>query len=91
MAGSNKGRWRLVLLSYPCPDCGAGPGELCTTRSGRPAHDYVHAARVQDAPRCGRCGTHLPADTEPGDLCDYCAMVQALQVERFRRPINRKE
>jgi hypothetical protein len=80
---TGKAAWRLVLLSYPCPDCGAAPGEPCTTRTGRAAQDYVHAARTRDAGRCPRCGVRLPADAEPGDLCDHCALVQSLELERY--------
>lgn len=28
-------KWRQVVTEYPCPVCGAGPGEDCTTTSGR--------------------------------------------------------
>lgn len=83
---SRKAPWRLVLLSYPCPDCGAGPGDPCVTAGGNPAHDYVHAARTRDASRCPRCGVRLPAEAEAGDLCDHCALVQALEVERYHHP-----
>lgn len=27
-------RWREVVHAYPCPDCTAGPGEWCRTKSG---------------------------------------------------------
>lgn len=78
--------WRAHLLSYPCPDCDAGPGERCHTSGGREAHDYVHAARLRTVERCYACGAYLPSDQEPGTLCDYCATVQQLVAERYRYP-----
>ena len=86
---THKARWRLILLSYPCPDCGARPGRLCRTRTGNLAHDYVHQARVRNAFRCPLCGARISAEAQPGDLCDYCQLGRDLDVERYgRNPRN---
>lgn len=82
---SHKARWRLILLSYPCPDCGARPGRYCRTRTGRVARDYVHQARVVNAYRCPTCGARISAESEPGDLCDYCQLSADLIRERYGR------
>lgn len=76
-----KAVWRLVFLSYPCPSCGAPPGRLCITTGG---HEYAecHAARTRDAGRCPRCGTVVSAELDPGSLCDKCALVRSLEIER---------
>lgn len=75
-----KSRWRLVFMSYPCPTCGAGPGEPCRTTTG---HIYAecHVDRTRHADRCPRCGVLVSAEA-PGELCDRCAQVRALEVER---------
>lgn len=45
---SENGRLRLrrlhEALAYPCPFCGAKPGELCETAKGTPT--YEHTARL---------------------------------------------
>jgi len=73
--------WAAVFLTYPCPTCGAGPGEPCQTASGRVA-DIPHAGRTRNADRCPRCGSITGAEAEPGALCARCALVRALEVER---------
>ena len=76
-----KAPWRLVFLSYPCPTCGAAPGELCLTVGGR-EYAECHAERTRHAQRCPKCGAHLSAEADPGALCDRCALVRALEIER---------
>jgi ribosomal protein S27AE len=70
----------VVFLSYPCPECGAAPGEDCTTVSGRRA-GLPHAERTRHADRCPRCGVIVGAE-EPGQLCERCALVRSLEIER---------
>lgn len=83
-------RWRQILMSYPCPDCDAAPGQPCITTGGRQAIDYVHAARSRDAMRCPKCGQRLTAEAEAGDLCDKCQLMRGLEVERYRPRPPRK-
>lgn len=73
--------WRLVFLTYPCPTCGALPGQDCVTRTGRVYAD-VHGARTQHGTRCPRCGTTLAHEEEPGTLCAKCALLRRLEIER---------
>lgn len=80
MAGSRKTLWRLVFLSYPCPTCGAAPGEVCLTTKGKPYYE-CHAERTRHANRCPRCGMITGAD-DPGALCERCALVRSLEIER---------
>jgi len=74
-------QWRVVIESYPCPRCGAGPGKACRTAKG--ATTYIpHAARERVIDRCPLCGARIPAGALPGDLCERCALVRSLEVER---------
>jgi hypothetical protein len=73
--------WRQVYLTYPCPTCGVKKGYPCLTTGGRRRYE-CHAARAENADRCPECATRLPADAEPGDLCERCRLVRALEVER---------
>jgi DNA-directed RNA polymerase subunit RPC12/RpoP len=75
-----KAPWRLVLLSYPCPTCGAKPGEPCITTGGRVAAE--HADRARNADRCPKCGIWVGAEEDPGTLCGRCALVRSLEIER---------
>jgi len=61
MSGSRKATWRLVFLSYPCPACGAAPGQVCITTGGRP-YAECHADRTRHADRCPKCGTVVSAE-----------------------------
>jgi ribosomal protein S27AE len=81
MTGSRKATWRLVFLSYPCPACGAAPGHVCMTTGGRP-YGECHAARTRHAGRCPKCGSVVSAELDPGSLCDRCALVRSLEIER---------
>lgn len=76
-----KAQWRLVFLSYPCPTCNAAPGEVCITTGGYP-YAECHVERTRHAARCAHCGTHISAESDPGALCDRCALVRALEIER---------
>jgi ribosomal protein S27AE len=76
--------WRLVFLTYPCPTCGADPGEECRTTGGR-AYKQTHAARTRNGGRCPRCGTVLTHDDEPGTLCAKCQLLRRLEIERATR------
>jgi len=40
-----KAEWRLTVMSYRCPYCGAAPGAACTSRTGRKVQDLPHAGR----------------------------------------------
>jgi ribosomal protein S27AE len=73
--------WRVVFESFPCPTCGAGPGEHCMTSNGN-VRNETHVDRGRDAMRCPKCGGRLAFDAEPGDLCGRCEQVRALEVER---------
>lgn len=73
--------WQSVFLTYPCPTCGAGPGDPCRTARGNVA-EVPHAGRTRNADRCPKCGGITNADTEPGGLCPRCALVRSLEVER---------
>lgn len=77
---ARKATWQQVFLSYPCPTCGAEPGEACMTTGGREAQ-LPHADRTRAANRCPTCGT-IVNDGNPGALCARCALVRALEVER---------
>jgi DNA-directed RNA polymerase subunit RPC12/RpoP len=77
---TGRASWRAVFDTYPCPTCGAEPGEPCTTTTGRLA-DIPHADRTRAASRCPRCGTITEA-TDPGALCPRCALVRSLEIER---------
>jgi len=73
--------WRVLLRSYPCPTCGAGPGEPCQTSTGHQA-DIEHAGRAAQAARCPKCGTRVDGDSHPGDLCPRCQLLRNLDTER---------
>lgn len=77
--------WHLAFLAYPCPTCKAEPGEDCITTGGRWA--FPHSARTRQANRCPRCGEVVAGD--PGALCDRCALVRSLEVERATRWVRR--
>lgn len=72
--------WHLILRSYPCESCGAGPGQQCVTESGRPTME--HAARQHLVGRCPRCATWMDADHAIGTLCDRCKLLRSLEIER---------
>jgi len=78
---THRASWRLVFLTYPCPYCGAEPGDPCVTKTGKPWGD-VHAARTDHGTRCPRCGTILAHDEEPGTLCTKCQLLRRLEIER---------
>jgi DNA-directed RNA polymerase subunit RPC12/RpoP len=71
--------WWWVYLTYPCPKCGAPVGEVCQTPRGAAAQ-MPHAARTRYADRCPKCWTTV--DAGAGPLCNRCALVRALEVER---------
>lgn len=85
--------WRLVVNSYPCPECHAVPGRACLTVRGVPKPE-PHADRAReaaargwafaDAPaRCYRCHRLLAGrDPAPG-RCDRCR-----RLEDGRRPTH---
>lgn len=81
---TRRSAWRLTWLSYPCPTCGAAPGEDCLTTGGNVYRD-VHADRTRRGNRCPRCGVIVDADHEPGQLCARCELVRSLEVERATR------
>lgn len=81
-------QWREIVESYDCPTCGAKRGERCITHTGNEFPE-CHAARGGQAIRCRRCRGRLPADAEYGDLCDRCAQVRALEVERATYHVRR--
>jgi len=76
-----KSLWRLVVMSYPCPTCDAAPGMPCMTSTGNPKWEH-HAARALDLERCPKCGAWVGANEDPGALCNRCALVRALEIER---------
>ena len=81
MSGQPIAPWRALLRSYPCPTCGAGPGDPCLTSGGREA-DVEHVARQRISGRCPKCGATVDADLAPGTLCPRCQLVRDLEVER---------
>jgi hypothetical protein len=84
MVNPGPAAWRVLFQTYPCPTCGADVGEECTTRGGNPAW-VAHAARARHGARCPVCATLLPAEADPASLCDRCALVRSLEVERATR------
>lgn len=81
--GSQKLRWQLVVNSYPCPICGAGPGRGCRTPN-RPKPE-PHAARAalahdrgwagaEDPPRCVRCNGPLEGENPSPGRCRRCRL-----------------
>ena len=73
--------WRAVFMAYQCPTCGAGRGEDCTTKTGKPA-GLPHAARIPDQGRCPQCGAIVGDPSEPDKLCPRHALVRSLEIER---------
>jgi len=71
----------LVFMSYPCPTCGVGPGVRCVTVSGAESNT-PHVDRTRHATRCPKCGAIVSAELDPGKLCDRCALVRSLELER---------
>jgi len=75
--------WRLVVNSYPCPVCPAGPGYACRTERGNPKPE-PHATRAAvahsrgwafaDAPaRCFKCHGPLPGtNPDSPQRCPKC-------------------
>ena len=72
--------WRIILRSYACDTCGAGPGEPCMTPSGHQTAEHV--SRYDQLNRCPRCGAMLAADAPPGTYCDRCQLLRDLNTER---------
>jgi hypothetical protein len=81
--GSQRAGWRRVLLSYPCPTCGAGPGDDCETSTGNRKFE-CHVSRSDAAERCRDCHTRLGADDvdQGADRCPHCQLVHQLITER---------
>ena len=74
--------WRLVVNSYPCPECQTPPGRACVTIRNRPKAE-PHAGRsaeaakrgwaFADAPaRCYRCHRPLEGQAPRPGLCTRC-------------------
>jgi len=78
---NQRATWRVVFESYPCPTCGVPAGASCRTTGGR-VSNIPHAERTRLADRCPRCGVIVSRDYNPGALCDRCALVRSLEVER---------
>ncbi len=68
--------WRLVVNSYPCPECHVPPGRACVTVRNHPKPE-PHAARSLEAAkrgwafadadaRCYRC--HRPLDRRTAEI-----------------------
>lgn len=74
--------WRVLIETYPCPSCYAEPREACTTYAGGNT-TTPHIARIRQIDRCPTCLARMPAGTEPGDVCERCLVVRALEVERM--------
>lgn len=72
-------RWRIIVRSYPCETCGAGPGDPCLSPSGKRALEHV--ARANLVNHCPKCGTWVDAD-EPGIYCPRCQLLRDLNTER---------
>lgn len=74
--------WRLVVNSYPCPECHAAPGRACVTVRNvpkpEPHADRSRAAAARgwayaDAPaRCYRCHRPLEGQNPPPGRCARC-------------------
>lgn len=73
--------WRELVQSYPCLECGAGPGEPCVTKGGNSKYE-CHAIRSHVMDHCPKCGARMAADAQPGEVCDRCALVRRLEIER---------
>lgn len=56
---------RVEVLRVACPKCGAGQGEACRSRTGRPVES--HTARYQQAEAAGAFGAGTGPATEEGD------------------------
>jgi hypothetical protein len=65
--------WRLIVESYWCRDCDAGPGTHCITRNLHPKGE-PHMSRVNDVARCPRCNAWVHAEW-PELLCPRCDML----------------
>lgn len=65
--------WADLVWSYPCPDCGAGPGSNCRTVAGGTKAE-PHASRVHVIARCRACEQWLHADAADAGVerCDAC-------------------
>jgi ribosomal protein S27AE len=81
MTEYRRAAWRLIFITYPCPTCGAQPGEECRTETGH-IYKQTHAARTRNGDRCPRCGTILMAHEQPGTLCARCQLLRRLETER---------
>lgn len=80
--------WKRIQQSFPCKECDAAPGEPCVTKNGNRKTE-CHAIRWDDADRCRKCGDRLPADFDPGELCDRCKQVRRLEIERATYHVRR--
>jgi hypothetical protein len=76
--------WLAAVMSYPCPTCEAEPNHPCITRNGTTASP-PHIARGHQRPRCVVCQVLLPQGDMEGMLCDRCALVRSLELERMTR------
>jgi hypothetical protein len=83
MSGHANSLWRTIFETYPCPVCGANPGEPCLTEKGNPTR-LPHAMRTRNGNRCPNCGVITSWDN-PGALCGRCELVRSLEVERATR------
>lgn len=83
--GSKRLRWQLVVTSYPCPVCGAGPGHGCRSPAhskgephaerGRLAHMRGWASAEEPA-RCVRCNRPLPGEDPAPGRCRRCIRLE---------------
>jgi hypothetical protein len=47
MGGHQAAEWRLIIHSWPCPVCTAGPGEYCVTQTGhRKSEPHADRSRI---------------------------------------------
>jgi hypothetical protein len=81
MARRTRLRWQLVVNSYPCPACGAGPGHGCRTPDRPKPEPHAERARLahyrgwasSDEPaRCFRCNRPLPGEDPAPGRCARC-------------------
>lgn len=83
MARGRRLRWQLVVNSYPCPICDAGPGQGCRTPNrpkpephaerSREAHARGWAAADEPA-RCVRCNGPLTGRWPQPGRCERCRL-----------------